>query len=435
MPARKTPTGRKAGTSAKTSAKGSSSLESTADKESLPLTQEEIAEASAEVERAVISLLRKEPFYAHLLTSLKRLYGNEVPTAAVSATGTGVTLWVNPRFFCKEVNAVERVAVLKHEMLHLLFKHPWRDASNMPDDELRNIAADLVVNQFIAPWKLPAGCIELSTFPWAGLEPDQTVEWYYNKLRQWSKSGDGNCREMLEKASGRFKEQGCDAKWGEKAPGTESHDGLSSGDYAEAVVRGLVTKAKAKLSSKEWGDMPLGVQRMVDAICAPPKLPWKRLLRLFAGRGARTVIRTTRLKESTRFPGEPGIRIKRLQKLVVAVDTSGSIGEKELGEFFAEINGIARAGADITLIECDCEIHTVVPYRRGAKPQFKGGGGTDFDPVMKWLRDNRRQAFGGCVYLTDGCAAKPTINPHCPVLWVITPQMDIKHGWNSAGMG
>ena len=428
MPSRKTPAKKKAAPAAKPA------LEGKPTKVTTPLTQEEIANTASEVERAVISLLRKEPFYAHLLTSLKRLYGNEVPTAAVSATGAGVTLWVNPRFFCKEVDATERVAVLKHEMLHLLFKHPWRDASNMPDPDLRNIAADLVVNQFVAPWKLPVGCIELSTFPDAGLEPDQTMEWYYNKLRDWAKSAGAKGRKLIEGASGRFDEQGCDAKWGDKGLGDGSQDGVSSGDYAEAVVRGLVTKAKAKLSGKEWGDMPLGVQRMVDAICTPPKLPWKRLLRLFAGRGSRTIIRTTRLKESNRFPGEPGIRIKRLQKLVVAVDTSGSIGEKELGEFLTEINGISRAGAEITLIECDCKVHTVAPYRRGVMPQFKGGGGTDFDPVMQWLRDNRRQAFGGCIYLTDGCAPKPKIDPRCPVLWVITPQMDVKHGWNALEM-
>ena len=402
-----------------------------------PLTQEELSAAAAKVEQAVITLLRKEPFYAHLLTSLKRVYGREVATAAVSATGRGVTLWVNPSFFCNEVNEQERIGVLKHEMLHLLFKHPWRNTSNMPDDELRNIAADLVVNQFVAPFKLPEGCILLSTFPGAGLEADQTMEWYYNKLRQYGSTSEG--AKAIEKATGVCKAQGCDAKWGEKGADSDGGDpsqngGLTSGDYAEAVVRGVVSKAKAKLSGKEWGDLPGGVQRMVDEICAPPKLPWKRLLRLFAGRGARTVIRTTRLKDSNRFPGEPGIRIKRLQKLVVAVDTSGSIGEKELSEFLIEINGISRAGAEITLIECDCKVHTVNPYKRGKMPQFKGGGGTDFDPVMQWLHDNRHERFGGCIYLTDGCAPKPTVDPRCPVLWVITPEMDILHGWNAAGV-
>lgn len=76
---------------------------------------------------------------------------------------------------------------------------------------------------------------------------------------------------------------------------------------------------------------------------------------------------------STRFPSQLGTRIKRLHRLVVAVDTSGSIGEGLLSEFLNEINGISRAGADITLIECDCQIHHIAPYHRRIKPQFKGG--------------------------------------------------------------
>ena len=410
---------------------------------------DEISAAASAVETAVVTLLRKEPFHAHLLTSIKRVYSNEVPTAAVSVTGAGVTLWVNPRFFSKELNAGQRVAVLKHEMLHLLFKHPWRETSNMPDAELRNISADLVVNQFIAPWKLPEGCIELSMFP--DMLPDQTMEWYYSKLRDFKRSAnsgsgqsssgnsgsgdsdseDSAVAESLANAVKKSHEQGCDSKWHEKGEAAENGNG--SGEAAEAVIRGLFAKAKAKTSAKDWGGLPGRVVRAVEEICAPPKVPWKRLLRLFAGRGARTIIKTSRLRESTRYPGEPGIRIKRLQKVVVAMDTSGSITEKHLGEFLTEINAIVHTGADVTLIQCDSEITSVAPYRRSERPLLKGGGGNDFDPVMRWLRENRRECYGGCIFLTDGIIPKPTINPHCPVLWIITPQMEVKNGWASVG--
>jgi predicted metal-dependent peptidase len=396
-------------------------------------SSDEIVAAAAAVETAVVTLLRKEPFHAHLLTSIKRVYSMEVPTAAVSASASGVTLWVNPRFFGGELSAPQRVAVLKHEMLHLLFKHPWRETSNMPDAELRNIAADLVVNQFVAPWRLPAGAIELSMFPHAGLEPDQTMEWYYGKLRDFAKSGGAKAAGAIDAATKKFREQGCDSKWHDKGEDGEKAGATGSGEAAGAVIRGLVVKAKAKTSAKDWGNLPAGLARVVDEICAPPKVPWKRLLRLFAGRGARTVLKTSRLRESTRFPGEPGIRIKRLQKVVVAVDTSGSITPELLSDFLAEINGIARAGAEVTLIQCDCEITGVAAYRHSERPVFKGGGGTDFDPVMRWLRENRRECFGGCIYLTDGHAAAPAIDPRCPVLWVLTPDMNVRHGWASVG--
>jgi predicted metal-dependent peptidase len=423
-----------------------------------PPSAADIADAASKLEQAAIALLRQEPFYAHLLTSLRRVYSTEVPTAAVSATGRGATLWVNPLFFLKQISERERIGVLKHELLHLMFKHPWRETSNMPDDGLRNIAADLVVNQFVAPFPLPKGAIVLGSFP--DLTPDQTMEWYYKKLRELDSSPDPKATAALEKAFETSKAQGCSAKWHEKgnedgdgdgaddatadsgaSSGEDSNNGSGAarapihgiGDLGEAIVRGLVARAKAKTNLKEWGNLPLGVQQMVNELCSPPKNPWKRLLRLFAGRGSRTVIRSTRLRESTRFPGQPGTKVKRLHRIVVAVDTSGSIGPEVLSEFLNEINGIARSGADITLIECDCQIHNVVPYHRRMKPEFKGGGGTDFNPVMQWLRDNVRKNIGGCIYLTDGCAASPTIDPRCKVLWVITPGMEVRQGWNTLG--
>ena len=87
----------------------------------------------------------------------------------------------------------------------------------------------------------------------------------------------------------------------------------------------------------------------------------------------------------------------------------------------------------MTLIEWDAEIHTVEPFKRGKVPKLKGGGGTSFDPVMQWLRDSKGKSYGGCIYLTDGCAPQPTVDPRCAVFWVITPDMDVKHGWSSAG--
>ena len=440
---------KKGSTKKKTPASGRAKADAT------PATAD-MAGAASKLEQAAIALLRQEPFYAHLLTALRRVYSTEVPTAAVSATGRGATLWVNPFFFLNQISERERIGVLKHELLHLMFKHPWREISNMPDANLRNIAADLVVNQFVAPFPLPKGAIVLGSFP--NLIPDQTMEWYYKKLRELESLPDPKVKAALEKAFETSRAQDCAAKWHDKGcddndesddsdtgsqisknggfkQGTGAHKASlhGIGVLGEAIVRSLVARAKAKTSLKEWGTLPLGVQQMVNELCSPPKNPWKRLLRLFAGRGSRTVVRSTRLRESNRFPGQPGTKIKRLHRLVVAVDTSGSIGPEVLSEFLNEINGIARAGADITLIECDCQIHNIVPYHSRMKPEFKGGGGTDFDPVMQWLRDNVRKNIGGCIYLTDGGAAKPSIDPRCKVLWVITPEMEIRQGWNTIG--
>ena len=88
--------------------------------------------------------------------------------------------------------------------------------------------------------------------------------------------------------------------------------------------------------------------------------------------------------------------------------------------FWNEIIGIQKAGAKITIIECDCEIQKVWELNRKAKlPELKGGGGTSFDPVFNWLNKNRNLGIGGCVYFTDGYGAKPLIKSSSPILWAL----------------
>ena len=80
-----------------------------------------------------------------------------------------------------------------------------------------------------------------------------------------------------------------------------------------------------------------------------------------------------------------------------------------------------RHGAEVTGIECDCEVQRVYQYRGTTPEAISGGGGTDFDPVFQYAKSNRQLQFDGIVYLTDGYAEEPTIAPPCRVLWVLTP--------------
>jgi predicted metal-dependent peptidase len=78
-------------------------------------------------------------------------------------------LYVNPEFLIDKLTNDQRIAVLKHEVLHLVFKHLFR--GNGKQRFLENIAADLVVNQYVEPWPLPEGAILLNSFPDLKLKP------------------------------------------------------------------------------------------------------------------------------------------------------------------------------------------------------------------------------------------------------------------------
>ena len=374
------------------------------------------------ISKAGVELLRKEPFFAHILANVSRSFGDDVETMAVSYTDKGFFLWVNDDFALKKLNDKERIAVLKHEMLHLVLKHVFRGPGS--DPELENLAADLVVNQYVAPWPLPDGAILLSTFPDLNLLPDQTMEWYLYKLK---KLRNNDAQEQfpesyhaLESIIQSNNQRGQHNLWGSHNSKNNSNSGDLSDAAIEATLKNIVAQALTKVKSDQWGTIPSSLRRTIESIVAPAKLPWKKLLRIFCQSCGKTKIVNTRNKESIRFPGNPGIRIKRLQHIAVAIDTSGSIDECILNKFWTEIIGIYKTGAKVTILECDAKVQRTWELKNNMEtPKLHGGGGTNFDPVFEWLNENRHSGLGGCIYLTDGVAPKPTIKPFCKILWVV----------------
>lgn len=68
-------------------------------------------------------------------------------------------------------------------------------------------------------------------------------------------------------------------------------------------------------------------------------------------------------RESKRFNKTPGIKLKRKVQILVAIDTSGSIHNTELLDFFNEIHHIYKTKAKITIIECDSKIQSIWEYK------------------------------------------------------------------------
>lgn len=356
-----------------------------------------------ELSRCIIQLLLKEPFYAHFLGGVVRNITDEVPTAAVGVKNGRMNLFINEQFFLKELKTTSsRVAVVKHEALHVLLKHCFRLNNKNYDSQLFNIAADIVVNQFIGNWDLPKNAITLNSFPGIGLEANMTVEWYYEKL---SKNGVNPEKYLQPSAIGDH------SKWGSQMDSS-----------VETELESMVIQAKNRTSSKDFGNVPDFIQRLVTEITDKrnTQIHWKRALQIFSASSRKTRIYHSMKRVSKRYGTRPGIKIIRHQKLVVAIDTSGSIQDEHLNLFFSEIHGIWKQGAEIQIIECDTEVKRVYPYTGKKTKHVQGGGGTNFDPVFQHLVNTRSEQFDGCIYLTDGYAPKPTIKPPCKVFWVIT---------------
>ena len=385
-----------------------------------------------EISRCIIGMLISEPFYAHFLSGIVRNVTNEIPTAAVGLNNTKVTLYINENFFLNELTTFSsRVAVIKHETLHLLLKHLFRLDLKKYDPKVFNIAADLVVNQLIGKWKLPKNAVTLSSFPDLKLAKDESVEWYYKKIHDLKinleKNKDNNSsnskkntfphesakklEEILRKGT-----HSDHSKWG------LSKDNIKS-EHAETELDRLIVQTKDRISKEQFDLLPQEIKNLINLYIEKrnPKINWKRALKIFSSSSRRTRIKFTNKRISKRYGTRPGIRVQRNQKIAVGLDTSGSISNDELILFFNEIHAMWRNGAEIEVIECDDKVQNVYDYN-GKFPNFVSGqGGTDFTPVFQYINKERNTIYDGCIYLTDGYAGEPKIKPRCKVFWVITP--------------
>ena len=389
-----------------------------------------------ELSRCVNQLLLKEPFYAHILGGTVRVISDEIDTAAVGIRNKLIVLLINEEFFLKSLTTTSsRVAVLKHETLHLVFRHLFREPK--PDHRLMNIAADIVVNQYIGSWDLPEDAVTLKTFPDLRLESGQTLEYYYNRLADLLKNPAQDQKDGGGGKGGKGGSEGQSDSAGilSRLLGQSWHSDHSlwtkkndpDAGHLEHSLSGKLVEIAARTPSKSYGNLPAEILHQLDMARAnlKPKVNWKRQIRQFAGTSGRSRVYHTMKRVSKRFGTRPGIRILRYRKLAVVVDTSGSISEEVLNMFFSEINHIHKNGADVVIIECDAAVQQVLPYRRNRKFNVKGGGGTNYDPAFQYLRDNRNKQFDGCIYLTDGYAPEPKVKPPCRLLYVITPDGNI----------
>ena len=184
------------------------------------------------------------------------------------------------------------------------------------------------------------------------------------------------------------------------------------------LVNKVVKSSKDKIDINSWGTLPSEIKNVIELITTPSVLNWKNLLRIFSTSCGRTTLRATHRKESKRFEGSEGTKIKRLRKIVVAIDTSGSIDSELLSNFWKEIMAIHKSGTEIVVVQCDAAIHSVTEFRKTVNPPaIVGGGGTSFDPVFIWLKKNRR--YNGLIYFTDGYAPMPKHKISIPVLWCV----------------
>ena len=117
---------------------------------------------------------------------------------------------------------------------------------------------------------------------------------------------------------------------------------------------------------------------------------------------------------------------EQVGELILAIDTSGSIGSSELSAFLSEVKEICDTvhPDGVRVLYWDTQICRDEKYDvdqldtlvKSTKPE--GGGGTDVTCVTDYIRDNSINAQA-CIVLTDGHLYGGWGQWTMPVLWTI----------------
>ena len=418
-------------------------------------------EKKAKLESSLFEITRRQSFLGSTLQCLNISYTHMLPTLGIMFNSDlkRWDMWINPHYFCKKLDSgAKRQAVLIHEILHILHKHPLRVAfTAMPDKkrQLMNVAMDMAINQLIKD--LPDGCPQCPPPEHRGLIPclnelcpgrcifvadyfdidkhgqkvpwkhDQTAEHYYEKLIQRLDDPDQNDNEGDDNQQGQGQGQGKGGKGQGQGQGQGKGQGNAGGgaqskdipdthdvhhwdsnsdevDQLEAT-QDLIKRAMIK-TNYDHTKLPDFVKDTLEYIEArKAELDYKRLIMLAMKSSLPANYRVhSWTRKSRRFGNKaPGTTNGKVPKLDIYIDTSGSISVEEANEFLSIVDEFLRVGAH----ECRLNMfHTQnyysEPYKLGDRLD-RGkiqSGGTDLAESLRKVAQHRPDL---AVFLTDGC--------------------------------
>jgi predicted metal-dependent peptidase len=382
-------------------------------------------------------LMLSEPFYGIFLSTLNKVVRKDVPTAGVCKNNINYQLAINEEFWSGLDNDKKKIGLLKHELLHICFCH-LEDREWFSDHELHNIAADLEINQYLEPEYYPSkDILLLSTFPELKLPEKAGTKVYYELLQQAKKNGTSpTLNAMLDSDPSSGGTHGSEA--GNLHPTWKEFDELSEADK-KLIASQIKHQIKSIVESQKdtsRGFVPSELKDYIDSMfeITPPSYDWKSYFRRFFGSSSKIYTKKTRRKLNKRYEENPALKIKPKKHVLVGVDTSGSVGKKDLIEFFNEIYHMHKTGITITIAEGDANIHNVYEYK-GKMPEFVvGRGGTDMNPFIDYV--NQHKQYSSLIILTDGFIGEKTSNTFKPMLTVLCSNGDTienvkENGWGN----
>ena len=397
------------------------------------------------LKRAHITLMR-HPETA-LYAGCMMMGTTEITDAVATACTDGINKKYGRAFLAKLPDAEVRALVL-HENLHVALRHCIHGRAMQLEDRARAAqAADYVVNDIIVNLKDKSLC----KLPEGGLVSDKYHDWsmreIFDDLKEECEGkkppppeppedGEGEGEGDGDEPEDDAPEDGGD-KPGDKPGEPKEHGGFDTHEFDEPMdadeqkeVNEKVDRALregALLAGRLGADIPRVISDMME-----PKIDWRDALREFITSNTKGKDEYTWRQFNRRQIANdiylPTVEDETIGELIVAIDTSGSIGQEQINEFATELMSICETVQPdmVRVLWWDTrvageQLFTDKDYTGLAallKPQ--GGGGTHVSSVSSHILKEDLKA--DCIVVfTDGYVESNIVwETTIPTLWMVT---------------
>ena len=334
------------------------------------------------------------------------------------------------RAFVAKLKEPELNFVVLHENLHKAFRHltTWKKLHD-EDQHLANVACDYVINLKLKDLDPGEKVIAMPRFQ-DGEHKGKPMGMVDERFRgMHAKQVFDILKEEQEKnAGGKSGGQGGDGfddhDWDGAKEMTEDEKKVLEREIDQAIRQGVM--AHQKIAGNGAGGLDRDLLGLLE-----PKVNWREMLREFVKATCSAKDTSSWRRVNRRFLSlgtyMPSLIGEKVGHLVIAVDTSGSVGQAELSGFLTEVRGIAEEvkPSQVDLIYWDSQVAAHEEYTESmvgdiinsTKP--RGGGGTSPSCVSAYLKDKRIEPE--CIIvLTDGYVGDDWGHDWtAPVLWAI----------------
>ena len=351
---------------------------------------------------ARVGLLLKASFFGNLATRLKLVNADE--WCATAATD-GRNFYYNTRFI-KMLRPKEVEFLFGHEVLHCVYDHFGRRGDRNP--QLWNIADDFCVNadlkkHHVGEFITSVPC--LYDHKYDGMSAEEVYDILYEKADKI------DINDLLNRMIDDHMDGDDEQDGGGGGDGDQEGKGRPRLTQEERQqIRDEIKEAMlAAASASDAGNIPAGVKRLIQEL-TEPKMNWRELLRMQLESTIKsdfTWMRASR-KGWHMDAVMPGMKVDPMIDIAIAIDASGSIDERMLKDFLGEVQGIMDSfpAYKIHIITFDTDTYNPAQYDSDnlddiCDYEVAGGGGTDFDCIFKYLKDNEIEPKRLVVF-TDG---------------------------------